>query len=489
MPPTRPSTAIRWLGLALLLTANTAAAELRLSRCELTGSQNSGRVSADCGTLQVAENPDEPDGRQLGLFVARIPALSPEPAADALTIINGGPGASSVSLYVDLQHAFASVLRERDIVLLDQRGTGRSGALDCPMLESAVDTYAEDLVMQATRQCLESLDNDPRYFTTSVAVKDLETLRQVLGYRQWNLYGVSYGTRVAQHYVRRYPQSVRTLIIDGVVAPEAFLGPDIALNAQRTLDALLDRCSEESGCANAFPQLNKQLETLSVQLKENPLQLEQADPATGRMAPFELTYPHLASTLRLLSYAPETASLIPLMISEASEHKNFVPLASQAMRIEKQVSGAISFGMHNSVVCTEDVPFYGDLTDRWRELDATYLGRDQVRALQTICKVWPAGPLDEDFKQALNSKVPALLLSGEFDPITPPEYAHRAAAGFDDHLELIARGQGHGVAGRGCMPQVIGDFITAGRLDELETGCIERMQPQPFFIDLLGPTP
>ena len=238
MPASLLSTAIRWLGLVLLLNANAAAAELRLTPCELTGSQNSGRVSADCGTLQVAENPDDPDGKQLDLLVPRIPALSPEPAADALTIINGGPGASPVSLYVDLQHAFASVLRERDIVLLDQRGTGRSGALDCPMLESAVDTYAEDLVMQATRQCLEGLENDPRYFTTSVAVKDLEALRQVLGYQQWNLYGVSYGTRVAQHYVRRYPQSVRTLIIDGVVAPEDFLGPDIALNAQRTLDAL-----------------------------------------------------------------------------------------------------------------------------------------------------------------------------------------------------------------------------------------------------------
>ncbi len=473
----------------LLLTAAMAFAELRLTPCEITGSQNSGRVSADCGSLEVAENPDDPDGRQLQLFVARIPALTAEPAADAFTIINGGPGASSVSLYADLPHAFASVLRERDIILLDQRGTGRSGALDCPLLESAVDTYAEDRVMDATRRCLESLDNDPRFFTTSVAVKDLEALRETLGYQQWNIYGVSYGTRVAQHYVRRYPQSVRSLIIDGVVPPEASLGPDIAVNAQHTLDALLDRCREDSSCSTRFPGLNKRLQALSLRLKENPLSLDQADPVTGRVAPFEFTYPHLASTLRLLSYAPETASLIPLMISEATERENFVPLASQAMRIENEVAGAISFGMHNSVVCTEDVPFYEDLDDRWRELDATYLGRDQVQALQTICKVWPVGQMDADFKQTLDANVPALLLSGEFDPITPPDYAHRAAGGLNNSLELVARGQGHGVAGRGCLPQVIGDFVAAGSLDELETECIERMRPQPFFVDLLGPDP
>ncbi len=473
----------------LALHATSATAGLPLTPCEINGSQSSSRVSAFCGTFTVAENPDAPNGRQLELFVARIPALSPEPAADAFTIINGGPGASSVTLYVDLQQIFSGVLRERDIVLLDQRGTGRSEPLDCPTLESAVETFAEAQVLEATTRCLHDLDHDPRYFTTSIAVRDLEALRQELGYQQWNIYGVSYGTRVAQHYARRYPGSVRTLIIDGVVPPQSSLGPDIAINAQLTLDSVLERCRQDGDCSRTFPQLTERLEDLSTQLRDQPVQLEQADPVTGRVAPFTLTYSHLASTLRLLSYAPETASLIPLIVSEAAGRHNFVPLASQAMRIEAEVSGAISFGMHNSVVCTEDVPFYGDLENRWTELDATYLGGDQVRALQTICKVWPAGPMDPDFKEPLATAVPTLLLSGEFDPITPPEYAHQAGARLTNRVELIAPGQGHGVVGRGCLPLVMSDFIMSANLGELDTSCIARMRPQPFFLDLLGPAP
>lgn len=457
--------------------------------CELRGSGGQGRVAAECGYFHVPEDPDEPDGRTIELFVTRIPALTPEPAADAVTLINGGPGGSSVSMYVDLQAAFSALRRERDIVVMDQRGTGRSAPLDCPSLEEATYELELEVVRAATRACLESLDHDPRRYTTSLAVADLEALRRAMGYRRWNLYGVSYGTRVAQHYLQRYPDAVRTMIIDGVVPQALALGPDIALNAQRALDTTMSRCAAEDYCARAFPDLKGQLHALAERLRRDPVALEVPHPVTGRTESLELHYGQLAMSLRLMSYAPETTALIPLVVREAAEQENYLPLAAQALRIETTMMESISFGMHNSVVCTEDVPFYRGLEALQPKLEATYLGADQVRALQAICEIWPRGNLHPDLRQAVESNRPVLLLSGELDPITPPAYGEQAAAGYPNSRHLVARGQGHGVAPRGCVPALINDFVTAGSLEAVDASCMERFQADPFFVNLLGPPP
>ena len=421
--------------------------------------------------------------------MTRLPALAAEPAADAVTIVNGGPGASSVSLYADLQGAFAGLRRRRDIVVMDQRGTGRSAPLDCPTLEQTTYRFDAEAIRTATRDCLGGLHQDPRFYTTSIAVPDLEALRRALGYDAWDLYGVSYGTRVAQHYLQRFPDSVRTLVIDGVVPPGLALGPDIPLNAQRTLDAILAECAHESACRNSFPDLDVRLESLSERLRREPVALDAADPLTGRPEPMELHYGELAMSLRLLSYAPETAALIPLVIEEAAVRNNYQPLAAQALLIERSLTESISFGMHNSVVCTEDAPFYGDLGALWPKLEATYLGTDQVRALKTICEIWPHGVLDASLRAPAPSSRPVLLLSGELDPITPPAYAERAARLYPNSLSLVAPGQGHGVAARGCLPLVVGDFVESGSLHGLDVSCVKRLDSDPFFVDLLGPPP
>lgn len=461
----------------------------RFEDCELQGSDGSGRAAAQCARVSVPENPAEPNGRRIELFVARIPALAPDPLPDAVTIVNGGPGGSSVSLYVDLRGAFDALRRDRDIVVVDQRGTGRSAVLECQALEQATYDFDIELIRRSTRACLDTIDADPRFYTTSVAVGDLEGVRRALGYRSWNLYGVSYGTRVAQHYLQRFPDAVRTLIIDGVIPLGVALGPDVALHAQRTLDDILDRCEARDYCAEAFPQLRSELETLSERLRAQPLTLTIPHPVTGRMRELELHYAQLAMSLRLLSYAPETVALIPLIVHEAAERRNYLPLAAQALLIEESLLTSISFGMHNSVVCTEDVPFYHGLDALWPELEETYLGPAQVRALQSICEIWPRGVLHPALREPLESGKPVLLLSGEHDPITPPRYADRAAAGLSNARHLVARGQGHGVVARGCIPYLVSDFVTAGRLDAVDASCLERMGSDAFFVDLLGPPP
>lgn len=457
--------------------------------CQIRGSNGQGQAAAECSRLIVAEDPDDPDGRLLELFVARIPALSPEPAADAITLINGGPGASSVSLYVDLQPALTALRRERDIILVDQRGTGQSAALDCPRLESITYEFDAAEVRETTRNCLDALDGDPRFFTTSVAVDDLEALRRALGYEAWNLYGVSYGSRVAQHYAQRYPHALRTLILDGVIPPGLALGPDIAGNAQATLDAILGRCAATGYCQEVFPNLEAQLSQLGGELRASPMNVELPHPVSGRVQSMRLHYAHLAMTLRLLSYAPETAALIPLIIDEAASRGNYLPLASQALRLEEQLGDSLSFGMHNSVVCTEDVPFYGDLSSRRAELAASYLGPDQVRALQTICELWPQGVLHEALREPAESAAPTLLLSGEHDPVTPPDYGRLALEWYPNGRHLEAPGQGHGIIARGCVPQLVSDFIDRASTEDLDARCLERLSADAFFVDLLGPPP
>lgn len=438
--------------------------------------------------LQVPLNHADPNAGSIELHVARIRSLAPSPAEDAFTVINGGPGGSSLTLYADLAPAFAAVLRERDIIVVDQRGTGRSTPLACPELEDSPTVSDPALIAQFAAKCVAGLTEDPRFFTTSVAVRDLEWVRQRLGYEQLTLYGVSYGTRVAQHYARRYADQARALIIDGVLPASAALGPQIAIKAQQTLDSILARCAADAACNRALPALPEQLAQLRTELSTSPKLLNLPDPVTGTNTELAFDYSHLAIALRLLAYAPETASIIPLLIHEAASNRNYLPLAAQALRITNELSEALSYGMHNAVVCTEDVPYYDfDLEQMRARLADTYLGSEQMDALIAICSEWPAGVIDPNFKAPLTSAVPTLLLSGEFDPITPPDYAEQAQATLSNARHLTAPGQGHGVIMRGCVPSLVSRFVESLDSAALEAECVEQLGSEAFFVDLLGP--
>ena len=485
------ATAVGVLAAILLLTtpatAQLSAPALEFSDCQLKASQGIGLVQARCATLRQPENPAQPDGASVDLRIAVIESLSPDPKPDAFTVINGGPGGSSLSLYAQSAGVFSAILRERDIVIVDQRGTGLSTPLDCPEQDALVEDFDQEAVVAATRECLAGFDQDPRYFTTSIAVKDLDSVREALGYQQLSLYGVSYGTRVALHYARRYPERTRALIIDGVVPPELALGPNAAVNAQQTLDRLLTRCESDADCSNAFPELGANLETLLNRLTANPVTVEIADPLTGELKQIALGVEHLAITLRMLSYAPETAALIPLIINQAYQDGDYRPIAANALRILNELQGMIRAGMHNAVVCAEDIPFIGEVD--WAALDASYLGSTQTESLLTICEHWPSGVIDPDLKDPLTLPIPTLILSGEEDPITPPAYGKLVDSQMPNSLHLIGPGQGHGIFNRGCIPGLISEFVETADWQALDTQCVDRLRAMPFFLDSMGPAP
>lgn len=486
MTMTRQGAHCAWLA-AFCMSSGTAAA-LEESSCRLE-SAGLPAVFAQCATLNVPARYSEPEGAQLELTLARVPAGSAAPQPDPLVLIAGGPGGSAIDFYLQTRAAFGPARRDRDVILLDQRGTGRSASTSgCALPEGLeLETTGLEQLDRVVAECLADLDDDPRVLTTSAAVRDLERLRIELGIETWNVYGISYGTRVAQHYLRRFPAAVRTVILDGVVPAELALGPDVAPNAQTALTKIWGRCAATPACADAFGDLRPRFERLQAELAADRRTIAIADPFTGAPTEVAVGLDELRAVIRLMSYSAQTAAVLPLVVAEA-ERGNYAPLAGQARIVVRGLSEQLSFPMHNTVACTEDVPFYDAGADRANA--DTYLGHSVQHALETICAQWPRGPIDEDFKSPVVSEAPALLLSGEHDPITPPEYAEAVvAAGLPNAVHLVGRAQGHGMAGVGCVPRLMREFLNAPDRGTLDAACLADEPPMPFFVSFEGPSP
>jgi pimeloyl-ACP methyl ester carboxylesterase len=480
------------LGFTALASAETIPPRLALKPCRLEHPARMLALTAECGSLRVPENPDEPQGRFIELFVARVPAISLNKKTDPLFLIAGGPGTSAVDLYTSSSGAFDRVRRDRDIILVDQRGTGRSHRLDCDYGNASIFERIDEIeVGPANIKCRDELSKkaDLRMYTTSIAVRDLESARVALGYQRINLYGNSYGTRVAQHYARRYPKSTRTVILDGVVNPEVVLGPAIAIDAERALERILKRCADDADCAKAFKDPSADYRALRARLTDKPERTMVSDVATGRPINFDFTQRHLSAVLRFASYNDDQAALLPLSLHLATHEANFTPLASQFRVFANSLVASFAYGMHNSVACSEDAPLIDEAKLDLGALDATHMGAEQVEQLIEACKDWPRGVVDDDLHSSFKSDAAALLLSGADDPVTPPEYATTAQRAFADSKHVIIAGHGHGQLGAPCVDRIIASFVMAGTARGLDTSCTGKLKPMPFFITLAGPAP
>jgi len=480
----------------LLATAAPAAPPaptLQLTPCRLTHPSQLVSVEAQCGRFAVPENPAAPDGRRIELFVARIRAISEHPRPDPLFLLAGGPGLAATTFYTGVAPVFERIRRDRDIVLVDQRGTGGSNALNC---QADTDPDAEDSPAAATREaqsCLAALAAHANVadYTTSIAVRDLDAVRAALGYPTINLYGGSYGTRVAQHYLRRYPDHTRTVILDGVVPPTLTLGASLALDAQSALQRIFARCVAAAPCRARFGDPEQTFNTLLARLKTQPVPVAVPDPFTGEPRKLTFAAPDLAVVVRLSSYSGEQSALLPLLLDEAQSHGNFVPLAGAMLQVTHSLDNLIAYGMHNSVVCSEDVPGYGIRPEDRARLAQTYMGTAQLDALESICALWPRGPVDADFHEPLNSNRPVLLLSGSDDPVTPPGYAVQAARGLHDSLQVVVAGMSHGQIAAPCAGRLLSRFIELGSTHGLdaELACIHQSVPLAFLTSFTGPPP
>jgi len=464
---------------------------LTLTACQLEDPAKVSVVLAECGDLSVPENPAEPGGRRISLRMARVPAINRHKQPDPLFVLAGGPGMAATTFYASAAFSFERIHRDRDIILVDQRGTGKSNPLNCTLDDDDLYHATDAEVATDARRCLTALEKTARveFYTTSIAVQDLDKVRIALGYARINLYGVSYGTRVAQHYVRRFPSQTRTVILDGVVPPELALGTATALNAEQALSHILSRCASDAECSKHFGDPALAYHSLRNSLQAHAVPVTLPDPTSGEPSKLEFTGYHLATVLRLASYTAEQAALLPLMLHGATESANFTPLAAQFLLVNRSYGDAVAYGMHNSVVCAEDVPFWDLAKVNRAELDKTFLGTAQIDGLKRMCSVWPRGPIDPDFHAPLHSDVPALILSGGDDPVTPPADAEQARRGFSRSVHVVLKGFGHGQLTAPCVDRVMAKFVDVGGTEGLDISCVRNDTPMPFFITVGGPSP
>jgi pimeloyl-ACP methyl ester carboxylesterase len=477
LPPAKPQT---WQLGSMTLTA-----------CQL-GQPNSGlSTAAWCDDFPVPENRADPHSRTIKLKLALLRSGAQVVSKDMLVFLAGGPGQAAT----DSAGAIATMLEplraHRDVLLLDQRGTGGSNALTCKDSDDATtpdddDGFDADKMRAAAADCLKQLDGhaDPRYYTTTIAAQDLEDVRKALGSPQFDLIGVSYGTRMAQQYLMRHPDAVRSVVLDSVVPNSLALGEDFARNLDDALKAQFARCTAEPACKKQFGDPDQTLYQLRDALRANPHQVSFRDPQSYQTVKRVLDETSLASVVRMFAYTPATAALLPLSI-DAAAHGDVGPLLGQAKILSSDLSELMGSGMQYSVICSEDADL---LTPRPQDAN-TILGTHMIDALKAVCSVWPKGTRPADFHQPLKTDKPMLLLAGQYDPVTPPRYAEEVAKGLSNARVLVLKGQAHSVMSAGCTPELVKKFVEQLDPKTLDASCLDRLQPTPIFIDFNGATP
>lgn len=444
-------------------------------------------ASARCGLYEVAENPAEPDGRKIKLNIAVAPATGKSTEPDPVFFFAGGPGQAATETWVMLRPVLNKIRKSRDIVMIDQRGTGQSNKLACESeIEEDLNQEIDlDLIRTETEKCLAELDGDPRFYTTTIAMGDYNRVRIAMGYEKINIMGVSYGTRSAQVYLRLFPETVRTVTLDSVVPMQLALGQEHASMLDRSVETVFEDCARDETCNALYPRQAENLNTLFRQLRKEPRQITIINPVSGKPQEMRLTADTLGVAIRFLSYASETQALIPLLVHEALTTGNLSRLASQAILVMTGLNEMLAHGMELSVLCSEDFPFI----DQSADYSDTLMGNLFLEIIGLQCNVWPRGDVPDGFHQPVVSDLPVLLMSGERDPVTPPHYAVQTAETFSNSLNLVARGQAHSVMKNICLRDITTDFIAKGGIEDLDTTCVENIRPTPFFTSLLGPDP
>ena len=480
---------LHWVGLALAAAALGAAAPAQaaearpgLKPCRLQGVTH----DAYCGVLRRPLDPAQPQGVQIDLHYAVLPALARNRKPDPVLFFAGGPGQSAMALAGQVSRMLTRLSNRRDVVLIDQRGTGKSAPLlcdeprpDAPLSES-LDSQRQAERLKACGAQLQKLPHgDLRHYTTWVAMQDADAVRQALGAAQVNVMGGSYGTRAVLDYMRQFPQTVRRAVIDGVAPPDMVLPASFSTDSQAALDQVLKACEAEAACSKTHPTLRIDWQALLAGL---PREVSVAHPLTGKSEKLMLTRDGLLNMARLPMYVPVLASALPLALGEAAAGR-FEPLLGLTMALMGSGARAMrmSEGMHFSVVCAEDLPRLAQAADT----PGADFGDSFAQQYRRICEGWPKGEVPMAFYTVPAASAATLVLSGGADPATPPRHGERVSKQLGAKARHVVVPQaGHGVMSLGCMRDVLFRFIDAESDDaalKVDTACAEQIPRPPAY--------
>ena len=446
-------------------------------------------VDAVCGTLKVFENRATKQGRQIDLNIVVLPALRADAAPDPLFFLAGGPGQGAAQMAKLVREMFRQILTDRDIVLVDQRGTGKSNPLNCEdeddSLAALGRTDADSAAMLKT--CLAGYDADLRLYTTPIAMDDLDDVRAFLGYDRINIYGGSYGTRAGLVYLRQHGDRVRSVVLDGVAPTNMRLPLFFPRDVQRALDLLLDDCAATTACHAKYPNLKSRLSELMARLEKAPATVAVVHPRTGERGNITMTARTLANVLASTLYMPIASSLIPALV-ERAEQNDFQGLLALATLGDNGSPSNMSVGMQLSVICAEDAPRITP-ADVAKASAGSLFGPYVMRLQQDACTFWPRGEVPDSFYEPVTSAVPTLVMSGQIDPVTPPVWGEETARHLSASKHIVMPGTGHTAGGTGCGVRMIRAFLTKGSTEGLDTSCMANVKRPPFFVTPAGPDP
>ncbi|MHC4303286.1 MAG: alpha/beta hydrolase [Planctomycetota bacterium] len=441
--------------------------------------EKNSRLPLRFGTYTVYEDRAARAGRTIDLEVFVLPATGPDPRPDPIFYLVGGPGQAATGAFRRLIGSWMN--EDRDIVLVSQRGTGRSNGLDCDVVGSDEDlqSYLEVLFRpRLFQQCRDLLAEraDLTKYTTPIAMDDLNEVRAALGYDRINLVGGSYGTRAALVYMRRHPETVRSAILMGV-APVSFTNPLYhAREGQRALDMIFAECAADPDCHAAFPDLEREFEAVLERLDDASADATVRHPETGEPVSLKLSRDAFAGALRLIMYYDN--SDVPLLIHRAFAG-DYDAFANRGLTSNRAIRGQLAFGMLLCVTCSEDIPRI-DPDDIPQLTEGTFLGDGRVRRQMAVCEVWPRGDVPADYGDPVSVDVPVLLLSGEYDPVTPPRWGEETARHLPASLHVVVPTT-HSF-GSSCIDQIMRDFLDRGTVEGLDTSCVEHMRRPRFTL-------
>jgi pimeloyl-ACP methyl ester carboxylesterase len=421
------------------------------------------------------------------LWIVVLPAVRPV-AHDPLVFLAGGPGQGAAQLARQIRGAFRRGQRTRDIVLVDQRGTGKSNPLNCRSDANSLREMTEptESGLDRLKRCLAGYNADVRQYTTNIAMDDLDEVREYLGYDRINLYGGSYGTRAALVYLRRHGEHVRTMILDGVAPMDMRLPLFTARDAQRALDKLLTDCDADSACKLAFPDLSTRIRNLLRRLEQSPPTVRIVHPRTGVAEEVRVEARVVASILFSALYSSMTGAIVPALIEHA-EHNEFQSFFALGLAGEGG-DASISVGMQLSVLCSEDAPRV-TAADVQQAAAGTVFGTHLLSNQLDACAMWPRGTVDASYYEPVVSDVPALVLSGDIDPVTPPAWGESVVKTLKNGRHITAPGTGHGVIGTTCGQKLVQEFLDSASSESLDVSCVQSIKRPPFFVTPAGPDP
>jgi pimeloyl-ACP methyl ester carboxylesterase len=477
--------ALSLLSFSSLLLADDAETQnnnnevLTLENCHLKGIKS----QVQCGKLQVPENYSLPNGEQIAVNFAVLPAIDNSQNKTPLMFLAGGPGQAAVELAAHIFTTFSEIRKSHDIILVDQRGTGKSHPLECDenTVSNVYEIIPEDFSAQEIKDCIAQFKGDLSQYNSENAIRDFDAVRRALNHNKINIYGGSYGTRAALVYMRMFPDALNSVVLDSVGPIEVPIGA-FGQSSARSFNLLLENCKQDESCNKAYPALADEFKAVVARLEQASVKIEIAHPRLGSKTDFVLSRSKFISNILMQLYSMETRPLVPLVIHQAFLG-NYQPLVGLIAMSDGGMGMYV--GLTLNIVCNEDLP---KISAEMFAADAQndFGGSESHNAWLQACPLWPKYSVSKEFYQSVTANIPTLILSGDLDPVTPPSNGDKSAATLPNNHHIISKNSAHIVASTDCGVDIVNEFLETLDPNNLDESCLAELKSVTFMTHLNG---